>query len=194
MDAEVTEYEGYEVKIYREECTADYNPRECSNLGTMVCFHRKYNLGDKDHGQGKGMNFSNPDELVQHLKEEPSIALPLFLLDHSGLKMRTRRFHGLIGMWDSGQVGVIFVEKWWLRKEYGWKRISPRRRQRAVERLKTEVSVYSQYLEGDIYWYEVLDSDGEVVDTCSGCFGYDYTLREAKSAVDLFCEEENKHE
>jgi len=45
-------YRGCVVKIEQEEYTEDYNPRkECENVGTMVCWHRRYTLGDEQPGE-----------------------------------------------------------------------------------------------------------------------------------------------
>ncbi len=36
----------YELEILQDE--SPESPREWENLGTMICFHRRYNLGDKN--------------------------------------------------------------------------------------------------------------------------------------------------
>ncbi len=46
MDAlETMDYKGTTIEIHRDEF--GYSPREDDNLGTMVCFHRRYVLGDE---------------------------------------------------------------------------------------------------------------------------------------------------
>ena len=44
LDSEDISYKGYIIKIFQDEMAE--NPREWDNLGTMVCFHPDYNLGD----------------------------------------------------------------------------------------------------------------------------------------------------
>lgn len=41
---ETEEYRGLTIKIYPDD--DPMSPRECDNLGTMACWHRRYNLGD----------------------------------------------------------------------------------------------------------------------------------------------------
>ena len=43
---ETEEYKGYTIKIEHD----DYpdNPRDWDNAGEMVCWHRRYNLGDEE--------------------------------------------------------------------------------------------------------------------------------------------------
>jgi hypothetical protein len=41
---EEMEYKGYKIKIVFDEDI--WSPRDWDNLGTMVCWHRRYKLGD----------------------------------------------------------------------------------------------------------------------------------------------------
>lgn len=45
------DYKGYTIKIYHDEDAE--SPRDWDNLGEMVCFHRRYNLGDCNHKGAK---------------------------------------------------------------------------------------------------------------------------------------------
>ncbi len=115
------------------------NPRtEWDNVGTMACWHRRYNLGDEDgpakllqavrESEGydeewenesndeKYRNLSDPKTLVDTAEELGVIMLPLYLYDHSGITMRTTSFND---RWDSGQVGVIFVTRKKAEEEWG---------------------------------------------------------------------------
>jgi hypothetical protein len=101
------EFKGYSIKISRD---ADpINPREDENLGTMICFHKRRNLGDKDQ------KFTQ-DELMSLIESDTVIALPLYLYDHSGITINTT---GFSDKWDSGKVGYIFVGKEQVKREYG---------------------------------------------------------------------------
>lgn len=87
------------------------NPRKDMDgwIGTMVCAHRRYELGDEqaqnlDSYRGWAAwligEIGRPDEDI--------VALPLYLYDHSGITMNTTGFHC---PWDSGQVGWIYATK-----------------------------------------------------------------------------------
>ena len=108
-------YKGHTIKIEQEVCGD--SPREWDNLGTMVCAHRRYELGDK--------NFNNGDDAKAFLDEQDiAVSLPLYLYDHSGITMNTT---GFTCPWDSGQVGIIFVSRETILKEYGWKKLTKER-------------------------------------------------------------------
>lgn len=159
-------------------------PRTWSNLGTMVCRHRNYKLGDED-GMDQAVrvvraHFSSHylDEFdlsdfgtVLKLLEDTgkAIVLPLYLYDHSGITMSTKPFSC---PWDSGQVGYIFITKEKIRSEYSWTRITTSRCNRIEQYLNNEVEVYDQYLTGDIWGFRAL-KDGEEIDSCWGFYGSD---------------------
>lgn len=142
------------------------NPRkEWDNAGTMVCFHGRYDLGDKhdfllasdfaewwgEHGKGGAM-------------------LPLYLYDHSGLTMRTAPF---ACPWDSGLVGFIYMTRDTIEKE----RITD-----PDSVLRSEVETYDQYLRGDVYCFSVED-EGDIVDCECGYFGIDHCREQARCAA-----------
>lgn len=151
------------------------NPREdFDNLGTMVCFHNRYNLGDKDHGH-------NLEDAIEIERSKDVIALPLYLYDHSGITISTEPFSC---PWDSGKVGFIYITKEKARAEYGWKLITKKRRAKLLEYLKAEVETYDQYLTGDVYGFNIEDENGEDYETIWGYFGMDSARDEAKSIID----------
>ena len=159
----------YTLEVIQDEYPDD--PRNWSNVCTMVCWHRRYKLGD-DH------SFESPDEFMQHLyldvigkhwcdehesddwqdvyKELQNTDLVLIkqinLYDHSGITISTSSGYPYNDRWDSCCVGFIYVTKKTIFKECGgiteenWK-------DRADEYLEGEVQTYDQYLRGDIYGY-----------------------------------------
>lgn len=183
---ETEQYKGYTIKIVQDP--DPMSPREWDNLGTMVCFHNHYDLGDKGHGYNSG-DFEGWDDLRRHLEIEEGarIILPLALIDHSGISMYiSSGAHPMDpGGWDSGQVGFYFVTAEQLRKEYSVKRITKAIEAKAEEVLRNEVKVYNDYLTGNVYGYIIEDPDGEQIDSCGGFVGEpDYCLDEAQGIVD----------
>jgi len=186
---ESIKYKGYEIKISQDECGE--NPREWDNVGTMVCFHKRYDLGDKDHGVNKD-DFNSWDEVEKHLRKELNavIVLPLYLYDHGSLRMKVGSFQGLLPQghaeFDSGVVGFIFVSAEKVRKEYSVKRISKKTMNRVAQYLTGEIKTYDEYLSGAVYGYQV-ESDG-LDESCWGFYGNDYEksglLDEARAAID----------
>lgn len=151
------------------------NPRkDYTPFGHMVCFHRRYNLGDKHE-------FSSPEDFEEWAKSQGDnvLSLPLYLYDHSGITMSTGSFHD---PWDSGQVGWIYTTKEEVRKEYARKYVSKKLAKRVYELLEGEVKSYDDYLTGNCYGFVIEDSEGEEVYSCWGFLGdIEYCREEAKS-------------
>jgi hypothetical protein len=177
----------YELEILQDE--SPESPREWDNLGTMICFHRRYNLGDKH-------NFS-VEEAQDMTKGKDIISLPLYLYDHSGITMSTSPFSC---RWDSGCVGFIYVTKEQVRKEYGVKRITKDIVDKVTKVLQGEVKTYDQYLTGDVYGYriskvEVCDKGcehKEEVHSCWGYYGEESVNEEGNSMLEYYIGKEEK--
>jgi hypothetical protein len=115
-------------------------------------------------------------------EEKVGVILPLFMLDHSGITMKTTPFGD---SWDSGQVGFIFVSKEKMRDEYSCKRVSKKLKERVAEYLRSEVQTYDQYLTGDIWSYRITDTEtNEEVDFIGGYFGDSDAMESAESTVE----------
>ncbi len=194
-------HNGYLIQIHYD--TDPQNPREeFDHVGTMLCAHGRYKLGDQQFNGTDTMTaaqqivaqiydeFFPDDEMTAINYEEelldkcPIIALPLYLYDHSGITMNTGGFHC---PWDSGQVGLIYVSlekaaKEWPQKmdetEENWKH-------RITEYLKGEVREYDHYLTGSVFRYQVFEplvpnadpddeDDWDEIDSCWGFYG-DYS-------------------
>lgn len=185
-----TEYKGYTITI--EQDMDNESPRDWDNLGTMVCWHRRMNLGDVQLGKDDSKqhyNFCNMEELQEFLSRKDVVSLPLYIYEHGGVTMSTGSFSD---PWDSGQVGYIFVTKKKILKEYGGKILTKQLRDRVVGYLKGEVKTYDQFLTGDVYGFMIDDPDGEPEDSCWGYYGYDECLNEAKGQVDWLVKHQAK--
>lgn len=147
------------------------NPREqWESLGTMVCFHKRYLLGDKH--TFKSEQFGGWGDMKQTLTRTLDVAviLPIYMYDHSGLTIKTTPFSC---PWDSGQIGYIFVSKEKARKEYKVKRLSKKKLALIENVLLAEIETYDQYLTGDVYGYKLLDSEGNEIESVWGFYGSD---------------------
>lgn len=174
---------GFRAEVNVDDDAPD--PREAyDNLGTMVCSHSRYDLGDRQH-DGRGYTFEEwIDEVLESV--EAPIWLPLYLYDHSGISMsygearfRAMDSHG----WDWGPVGIIYVSDRDLPAAYLVDEVTDEIRERAVEELKGEVETYNQYLTGDVYYYVIESEDGTVLDSCCGYFGDKCAIEEAEQVL-----------
>jgi hypothetical protein len=177
----------YRIEIFYD--TSPDSPRNWDNMGTMVCFHNRYTLGDKNHGYDtddyegwEGM------KVAIEKNENAAIILPIFMYDHSGITIATKPFGC---RWDSGQIGFIFISKEKIRKEFNIKRVTKKWLEKVATYLDGEVETYDQFLRGDVYGYEIHEIKTcelghehlEDMDSCWGFYGQDTCMEEAESIV-----------
>ena len=165
----ITTTDGRKLRLVIEQDQFSEDPRSWDNLGTMLCCHRDYQLGDCNSNRETeeqlaeicrkyGKSDEEIDEMtfaeeVQFILDQDNICgLPLYITDHSGISMQTYRFDA----WDSSFVGLIFVEKDFylaqmcLKDEEDWK-------EKAKETLEGEVKTYSDFLEGNVYGWALYE-------------------------------------
>lgn len=173
----------YKVSIALDD-TAE-SPREWDNLGIMACWHNRYTLGDiqpkeeflehiadllsdcptielynKEYGC-----LIEDDEKIMREFNKYFISLPLYLYDHSGITMSTGSFSC---SFDSGQVGIIYVSKEDIRKEYSCKNVTKKIRDIVFSVLESEVETHDHYISGECYGYTVehfVKSDNNELET-----------------------------
>jgi len=127
--------------IHYDESPGD--PRSWDNVGTIVCFHKRYNLGDKT--DLKRNDFASFDELETYIKQELKgvIILPVFMMDHSGISISTKDFND---RWDSGQIGFIYTTQ----EKMDENKFDV---DTFTKILVNEVHTYNKYLNGECYMY-----------------------------------------
>jgi hypothetical protein len=203
---ETTKYKGCSIKVYQDEDPG--NPRDDDNLGTMLCKHRDYILGDRKRGEPE----PTADEIVAVTKRDDVLWLPLYLLDHSGLAIRSgtpsdswtssrNRYHEDSAGWDVSTVGIIYVDFAKLREEYSTKRITPAIKKKAYHVLECEVTTYHSYLAGEVCGFISEDPDGNTLDSCWGFYPednnrgkerYHYMMEEARASIDSYVKKQTE--
>lgn len=186
-------YKGYGINIYYDE--NPMHPRtDFDNLGTIYTAHRRYQP-EKDFDKhfsidevfdGKIGNFR--ESFLQN-----HVALPVYLYDHSGITISTSPFSC---PWDSGFFGIIAVSLENVRKEYGWKVVTQKRREQIEKYLSGEIEELDNYYTGEVFRYKVVEeSTGEEIDSCSGFSGkagIEYIESECKAMIDNLKETQKK--
>ena len=197
----ITTTDGRELRLVIEQDEFTEDPRSWDNLGTMLCCHRDYNLGDCNSNKETelqlaeicrkyGKSDEEIDEMtfaeeIQFILDQDDICgLPLWLYDHSGISISTRRQCS----WDSSFVGLIFIEKDFfiaqtgLKDEKDWKI-------KAKEVLENEIETYNCFLQGNVCMWTIyepiivirqsmdgkelsrtIDEEGKIADSMGGFY------------------------
>ena len=184
---ETIDYKNYSIEVHYDEDPS--NPRDWDNLGTMVLFWNRYNLGD-EKTDPTGEYKMSKEEAQEFCNRKDIISLPIFVYEHSGITIRTSNAgYPFNDRFDAGCGGYIYITKEKIRKEYGWKNITKKRAEQIAKYLEGEVETYDEYLTGQVYGFICKDENGEEIDegSCWGFLGYDLKesglLSEAKCTV-----------
>lgn len=158
------------------------NPRYWDNVWKLICWHRRYELGDKhdfkdprDFLVDMARQFTNlseeeiedktNSELLDTLSKSDKVLIrPIYMYDHSGLSFSTNIDYPFNDPWDSGQLGWAYTTKL---DEYS---------KDELERiLEQELRVYEQYVNGQCYCF-ILEKhlqydQWDVIESVGGFYG-----------------------
>ena len=181
-EVEKVEKDGLRLTIsYDHDCP---NPRDNDgNMVHLICFHRRYTLGDKhDYREG---DFDSWNELEAQLRKDFDIVhiQPLYMYDHSGISISTSHGYPYNDQWDVGMIGFAFIDKATIRENYGIRRVTKKQIARAMKEFESEIETYDQYVQGECFGYTVEkvgkceccgQEEDEHVDSCWGFIGRDW--------------------
>ena len=148
--------------MYDEHCESPRTSQD--NLGTFAMWSNKYSYGDE-----------TPDCDYKEFEEnlpEGTIALPVYMHNHSSVTFSTSPFHS---RWDSGQTGIIYATPETIKNEYGDD--DEESRERTISVLKSEIKELALYAEGQCYGYRLYElkkcdhcghTAAKVIDSCWG--------------------------
>lgn len=178
-------YKNYIIEIHQD--TDPLNPRDNDNLGTMICFHKRYDLGDKNNLSFD--DFNSWEELESYIqkKYDPVVLSPIYMYDHSGIGISTDNSRYPFNCpWDAGQIGFIYISKKKAFEEYDWKKLTKKKISKLEKLLQYEIEDYNKYLSGDILGYIIKNQKGNSVDNLFGIsdLTIDEIIQEAKETVD----------
>lgn len=170
--------------LYRVRAVPDSDgesPRDWDNVATMVCEHRRYNLGDKDgarlareavrqsrdyrdtweESESGFFRFNGETRDCLDLSEPCDIWTAMQMCSDIVSAPLYLYDHSGISIstggfscpWDSGQVGFAFVTLATISRERKWRTMCKPAVQWARRCIDVETETYDSFLRGDIYGY-----------------------------------------
>lgn len=191
---EKEEYKGYTIEIWSDE--APLNPRkDYDNLWTLICFHKRYSLGDTHAFKHTDYN-SWAALKAAILKEYGKDALihSLWMYDHGNQSFHIDGYSGPDAQWDAGQIGFAVARRKDVRDCYGVQRVTKAVVERADKCLKAEVDTYEAWCNGWCYGYTIIhDPEGNETElSVGGYIGMDHEesglLGSARQDIDAMVE------
>jgi hypothetical protein len=169
-----TNAKGETLNIYYDDYCE--SPRDYDNISTLIL----KNIINESHFMfDNNIVYDNEEhciiELTKDIKKEFGsqniLAIcPVWKYEHSGVVFSLSPFSC---RFDSGFVGFMVVLKSEARKQLGVKRLSKEKQRQALEYAYSEFKVFNEYAQGNCLRFEVLDKDGNEIDSCGGFYGTD---------------------
>lgn len=149
------------------------DPRDhWDNLTTILYKNgNQYQLGDQEASDDDILDIkSNPEYIVRDV----------YIHEHGNISLRTKPFND---RFDSGCSGIIYIERERLKNE----NLS----EKDVDGIfNSELKTLEQYCNGEVYFYNVLDKYGEVVDSIFCIYGLENCKNAARESLSNFCKAE----
>ena len=140
-------FDGSRIRVFQDEVAED--PRTAwTNLGHMVCWHSKYNIGDK-HGWRYIADFQ---EWADDYGTDNLVLLPVYMYDHGSCALSTSNVWPFNDRWDARQVGWIYVTHEEIEKEFG---TFHKDLEKVKKILRAEVSLQSAWINGNVVGYHL---------------------------------------
>jgi hypothetical protein len=176
-------HEGFRITIAYDK--SPENPRDYDNLGTMLCWHRRYRLGDV----GGIAQYDTPDDFLKWIESTRHIKLPLYFADHSSQHISTTSDVFAVGDSEGRdwcRVGWIYCLREKALSWYGRQHLTKSLRSEVEEALRAEVATFDYYLNGEFYGYVVeRPTTGGGWEHVSSAWGYDELDRCEEEAKDM---------
>lgn len=152
--------QGDVLKIFRDEYP--FSPREdgvCES--TFVIEDSRYASPDENP-------FGTMRELIDIVCKEDSEYIWDYVsrYEHSNVIFSRGKIRG----WDTCACGVIFISKEAVCELYQVKEVSQEVLIRVFDRFDSELEEYTNYVNGEVYGYNLYSLDGELIDDCWGFY------------------------
>jgi len=188
-EVETEEYKGYTIRIMHDEDAQ--NPRtDFDNMGTMVFkADNRSTLGDEQHPYvtddfefveyfiGK---FNIPlkdchyadcevnefgERFARKWLKNNVVIIPINVYEHGGITVKPSGY--------GCEYGYNYMSKKLYAKEHGFETVKLTKpiKQRIKEILNAELTLYDDYLTGNVYGHIIEDKDGVEIDSCWGWYG-----------------------
>lgn len=208
------EYRGATIKLYQD--LDPTSPRECDNLGTMVCWHRRYILGDEmpkvgaetwlfsfleEHNPSAIEAWDRYTETDEYLSAEctiePALDWMLDMADEVAVILP-------LYLYDHSGIAMSTTQTWpfncpWDAGQVGWIYVlheDAKREYEWIRMTKKRLARLRDGLVGEVKEYNnfltgsycgfVVTLDDTDLDSCWGFSEHDFAVEEAKREIDAY--------
>ena len=169
------------INVVLDTCGYDESPRDWSNIGTLLGFHRDYDLCENEDFKDVDRYSNQVNIFLDKVKKDGGCVFGLYCFEHSEIRFSIIPFRD---SFDSGQVGYYYATKETLLEneldsEKDFKRIS--------DLMENELVIYNKFLNGEVW--RIIDNLGEL--DCGGYYDFSQAMESiAEAGLLEFIDEE----
>lgn len=159
--------------------------RYCGEINHSIGFDKDYTDDDLFNELCDELGTEEKLHLVEETGEVVLSSISMY--EHSGI---TIWLGGTFGhpdaQWDCSNIGFAYIEKSTAEKKQILKTLPNKDfktwQEWAWAMMESEMKVYDDYVRGNVYFYQIEDENGDVIDSCGGYIGDD-AMKEQESEI-----------
>ena len=174
-------YKGFTIITNRDN--NPISPRELFNQTIIYSNHREYNPDDSKLSELMAVyDVDDVESLTEKLTAENVKFVKVYAYIHGGISLSIGA-PSVNDKFDTGLFGIMTLDEPYVDE-------ATIEDPAAVQSIfENEIKELAQYYNGEVYAYQIISDEGEVVSFCGGFFGEDAAMEAAKEEIDEFVEQ-----
>ena len=154
--------------ISYDDCACSPREDNDGNVASFFFVTRSLRIDELEIDNSEAESWEDVEKLIKS-KYGRDIALikPVYMYKHSGVSLS----YGKICQFDSGKIGYSVLLKSKIRKLNNIKKVTQKYIEKEEKMMDSELSVYSKWLDGDVYRVVILDQNDEEIENCGSFYG-----------------------
>lgn len=159
--------------IFNDEAACSPREDNDGNVASFFFLTRSLRLDELDIDNSDADSWEDVEKLIKS-KYGRDIALikPVYMYKHSGVSLS----YGKTCPFDSGKIGYSVLLKSKIRKLHDIKNVTKKYIEKEEKMMDSELSLYSSWLNGDVYRVEIEDQNGNLVESCGSFYDFNDAL------------------
>lgn len=155
--------------IFHDEDARSPRKDDDGNVASFFFLTQNFRLDELDIDNSEAESWEDVEKLIKS-KYGSDIALikPVYMYKHSGVSLS----YSKTCPFDSGKIGYSVLLKSKIRELHNIKNVTKKYIEKEEKMMDSELSLYSDWLNGDVYCVTVEDQNGDIVESCGSFYKF----------------------
>jgi hypothetical protein len=179
---ETIEKEGFVASIFSDEW-AEYPFDNMDGMGDFSCWN---NRREEESRYCELLGFDI--DTHERIGKPHNLAVEIDKYEHSGISYSVRG-EGMNCRWDTSKGWAVWFPDKCALDDIMTRKTKKAQRNRAVVMARQACELFNQWTNGDVWFYNIEDEQGNDVDSCGGFYGIESVREEVNSQLDYAIKE-----